>query len=196
MANDPVTPRVVINWPALLYPYTRSVKIYSCPSSTAPIKEPIWPQWENSYLKLINMPYPHEVSYIPNYEVLSPWNYLPQRLAVLDHPSETVTLVEMTDLWAARGWTGQGGISYDSSVQTSADLEAQLAAKRQHDAKAKMSEFVVRTEFERHNGGSVYVFADGHARWARANAILDPDHNGRFDDQYNMRRGAPLQPRA
>src|SRR5919198_26550 len=34
MANDPVTPRMVINWPALIYPYTRSTRIYRCPSST------------------------------------------------------------------------------------------------------------------------------------------------------------------
>ena len=61
-----------------------------------------------------------------------------------------------------------------------------MVFKRQRDGKAKMSEFVVRTEFERHNGGSVYIFADGHARWARADAILDPDRDGRYADSRNM----------
>src|SRR5437879_2990384 len=90
--NDPsltVTgnPRVILNWDGILYPYTKNVGIYKCPSSGAPVTEPIFAQSRAPYTAL-GMPLPFPVSYIPNYAVLVPWNYFPKPLAALDKPSE------------------------------------------------------------------------------------------------------------
>jgi len=53
---------------------------------------------------------------------------------------------------------------------------AQIQASRAPGGSAHGMHHIVYTQPDAHNDGANYIFADGHAKWVKLDATLDPDH--------------------
>ncbi|MGD9495047.1 MAG: DUF1559 domain-containing protein [Armatimonadota bacterium] len=131
-----ITPTVT--WPNLLMPYVKNPGIFACPSD-----KDEWSIGGGIYL-----------SYISNYYLFPPGDNpdpalrIPRRMAEVQRPADTICLAENAD-----GSTGnrQPDCQYAWGTYGS-------SASSGYNPWARVS-------LERHNGGSNYVFADGHAKW-------------------------------
>jgi prepilin-type N-terminal cleavage/methylation domain-containing protein/prepilin-type processing-associated H-X9-DG protein len=122
-------------FPFLLQPYIKNVQLFKCPSDPDP--------WAVSNGGLIV-----QLSYISNYYLHPPDNGTACPLANLKRPSDTITYAPNADGATSNlppncqyAW-GTNGDSYSATFAPWA-----------------------RVSRERHNGGSNYAFADGHAKW-------------------------------
>ena len=135
-----ITPTVT--WPNLLMPYVKNAQLFSCPSDGDE-----WSIGGGIYL-----------SYIPNYRIHPPGDNptitsrIPTKMASLTQPAETIDLAENAD-----GSTGNRQPDCQYAWGTTG-----AAASSGYNPWARVS-------LERHNGGSNYSFADGHAKWLTKN---------------------------
>jgi len=128
-----------VSWPNLLMPYIKNSQLYSCPSDPD--------EW--------NIGGGIGLSYIPNYRMFPPGDTAvptPVKMAKLTKPSETIMLAENAD-----GST--------SNLQP----DCQYAYGTNGSSASSGYNPWARVSLARHNGGSNYAFADGHAKWLNAN---------------------------
>ncbi len=137
--NFAYTINPTVMWPNLLMPYVKNTQLFGCPSDPDP-----WNRGGGLYL-----------SYIPNYRMFPPGDTAvptPVKMAALTKPSETIMLAENAD-----GSTG--------NLQP----DCQYAYGTNGPSASSGYNRWARVSLERHNGGSNYAFADGHAKWLNKN---------------------------
>jgi prepilin-type N-terminal cleavage/methylation domain-containing protein/prepilin-type processing-associated H-X9-DG protein len=143
-----------ITWASRLLPYTRNPKIYACPSdpATAVVDRTTGEVVRPSYL--INAYFTHNFPPGSSEEVEVPVNQYVRDDGRIISPSETILLCE-------------------SGIRT--------PGHNQDDYDAWNGLHTVEPLFNvtRHNGGTHYCFADGHAAWRRYERVRHmhfPDH--------------------
>ena len=171
-------------WYLAVAPYTRNVSIFRCPSDRNPM---MIAQFLSTALRKQITDF--GVSIICNYDVMTPEECYPVRLAELEAPAELISLVDMRDIGAWPGWTGYWGVHpfrissplslYGQQLLTGDQvmkaLEAAEAGKAPSGEGAK---FGPRVATRRHSGGENYIFADGHAHWMQFRQTLNPTTGG------------------
>ncbi len=128
-----------MTWPNLLMPYVKNNQLFTCPSDPDE-----WSIGGGLYL-----------SYIPNYRMFPPGDTAtptPTKMAQLTKPSQTIAIAENAD-----GST--------SNLQP----DCQYAWGTNGSSASSGYNRWARVSLERHNGGSNYIFADGHAKWMTKN---------------------------
>jgi prepilin-type N-terminal cleavage/methylation domain-containing protein/prepilin-type processing-associated H-X9-DG protein len=137
--NFAYTINPTVTWPNLLMPYIKNADLFTCPSDNDP-----WSIGGGIYL-----------SYIPNYRIHPPGDtspLTPTKMAQLTRPAETIDIAENAD-----GSTGNRQPDCQYAWGTNGS-----SASSGYNPWARVS-------LERHNGGSNYAFADGHAKWLSRN---------------------------
>jgi prepilin-type N-terminal cleavage/methylation domain-containing protein/prepilin-type processing-associated H-X9-DG protein len=131
----------------LMVAYTRNEAFHTCPSDPSP--QPPWNQ----------KTFP--VSYITNYAVLAPWDFDAVALASIEEPADTIAVTEVERVARGENWSGTHGylgtrrMTAEEALDPKQHLRGRVAA-------------------ERHSGGSNYIFVDGHAKWHRLAATVEP----------------------
>ena len=125
-------------WDVALYPYTKNTKIFACPSNP---QLPETSKWAKGY----SGPLDGMVrSYAMNGTVSTDQKPNPTFEASIPEPADTIMMLETT----AWNYKGARPPDHETYVVTKNDV-------CQH------------VPFAIHMGGSNYLFADTHARWAR-----------------------------
>jgi prepilin-type N-terminal cleavage/methylation domain-containing protein/prepilin-type processing-associated H-X9-DG protein len=137
---------IIWNINHLLLPYTRNERVHVCPSDPMPTP----PQGRG----VETFP----VSYIPNYAVLSPWDFARRSLAEIEEPANTIALTETKRPENFGGMSAYNG-SRPMTLKEAVDPRLPLSG---------------RVAIDRHSGGFVNVFVDGHAKWSRLEATIAP----------------------
>jgi prepilin-type N-terminal cleavage/methylation domain-containing protein/prepilin-type processing-associated H-X9-DG protein len=146
--------RNITTWDEALYPYTKNVGVYVCPSDSIRAKG------NNS---------DNPTSYFCNQAVLrsnTSGTTAPRSLAALDAPADTIAMAEVNYTPTASGGPGTGFRSYLLCTSGVPHTLATIMAPGSH---AKM-----RIAYNRHNEGANYVFVDGHAKWHRLEQTVSP----------------------
>jgi prepilin-type N-terminal cleavage/methylation domain-containing protein/prepilin-type processing-associated H-X9-DG protein len=178
------TPNGDVGWYLLIQPYTKNTNIFRCPSDRNPMT--VGQFLSAAYRKTIT---DFGVSIIANYDVMPPTDLQSAHVSQATAPAELISLVDMRDIGAWKGWTGYWGVmpwhqnsptgKYGTEFLTGdevmKDLEAAEAGKTPNGQGAK---FGPRVGTLRHNGGENYIFADGHARHLRFRQTLNPQTGG------------------
>ncbi|MBW3623077.1 MAG: DUF1559 domain-containing protein [Armatimonadetes bacterium] len=178
-------------WPELLYPYTRSTEVYTCPSSDAPWAYPS--AWLKKTLQL---------SYIPNYGYSPPGDVEVQTLADVPEPAHLIAYAEMRDIGEWPGWSGYWGVmpwpsAYRPVLRrlTYQEVIGPYQSARNRQAPNGVGDkFAPRVATERHGGGANYIFADGHAKWMKFLLTVDPDGKNTTDRWMWSQREFHLAP--
>jgi len=175
------------NWPwyLLIQPYAKNTKIFRCPSDRNPMSA-------SSFLSsaLKKQVTDFGVSIIANYDVMPPTDLQSVYVSQATAPAELISLVDMRDIGAWKGWTGYWGVmpwhqnsakgKYGTEYLTGDEVaKAVDLAEAGKDASAGQGgKFGPRVGTLRHNGGENYIFADGHARHMRFRQTLNPQTGG------------------
>jgi prepilin-type N-terminal cleavage/methylation domain-containing protein/prepilin-type processing-associated H-X9-DG protein len=137
--NFAYTINPTVTWPNLLMPYVKNADLFTCPSDNDP--------WNVENLSGGRI----DLSYIVNYKVHPPGDTSPPtpiKMAQIARPAETISIAENAD-----GSTGNRMPDCQYTWGTHGS-----PASSGYNKWARVS-------LERHNGGSNYVFTDGHAKW-------------------------------
>jgi len=178
------TPQGDVGWYLLIQPYAKNTKIFRCPSDRNPMT--IGQFLTTSYRKTIE---DFGVSIIANYDVMPPTDLQSTRVADIDAPAQLISLVDMRDIGAWKGWTGYWGVmpwhkdspkgKYGTEYLSGAEVMTALDAAEAGKAPPGQGEkFGPRVGTLRHNGGENYIFADGHAHHMRFRQTLNPQTGG------------------
>jgi prepilin-type N-terminal cleavage/methylation domain-containing protein/prepilin-type processing-associated H-X9-DG protein len=153
-ASSKVKPTLVRGFHVILQPYVKSQTVFLCPSDPDKV-HPLLAYWGPSF----------PLSFLPNYAILSPDDYTPVRMAAIDEPASTIVLVEgrMKNIGGLGVW-GYGGAGWQGGRRlTDAEMQAGAISPKP------------RVAYDRHLGGSDYIFADGHAKWLRWEQTFEPN---------------------
>ncbi len=171
---DKGTPRAGF-WSIVLKPYLKNVQVLRCASDANPTSVSVYDSNGST-------PVTVTLSYIPNYNAISEWNYIPPSETQIDRPSSMIVLAERRSTLrngsliagykgvttfipqACPGWT----LGKDYRLATLADAQTALTGTSDKPE-------VVRIKWDRHNAGANYIFMDGHAKWFRLERTLSPD---------------------
>src|SRR5438552_8282782 len=167
------TPQGDVGWYLLIQPYAKNTSIFRCPSDRNPMKIG---QFLSGALRKQTPDF--GVSIIANYDVMPPTDLQSTRVADIDAPAQLISLVDMREIGAWKGWTGYWGVMpfhkdspyghYGRELLTGPEvLNALDAAEAGNAPPGQGEKFGPRVGTRRHNGGENYIFADGHARWMR-----------------------------
>ena len=179
------TPNGDVGWYLLIQPYAKNTKIFRCPSDRNPMM--IGQFLTGAYRKTIE---DFGVSIIANYDVMPPTDLQSVTVAQVPAPAQLISLVDMRDIGAWKGWTGYWGVmpwhkdspvgKYGTEYLTGDEvIKALDLAEAGKDASAGQGgKFGPRVGTLRHNGGENYIFADGHARHMRFRQTLNPQTGG------------------
>ena len=131
-----------VQWYRLIEPYTKSTQLTTCPSDGDPwVATAGW-----------------QISYITNYNLHPPGDNptitsrIPIAMAQVNAPADTIAIAENAD-----GSTGNRTPDCQYAYGTTG-----AAVSAGYDPWARLS-------LERHNGGSNFIFADGHSKWLNPN---------------------------
>jgi prepilin-type N-terminal cleavage/methylation domain-containing protein/prepilin-type processing-associated H-X9-DG protein len=171
-------------WYLLVQPYTKNTAVFRCPSDRNPMKIG---QFLSSALRKQIADF--GVSIICNYDVMPPTDLQSTRLADLEAPAQLISLVDMRDIGAWKGWTGYWGVMpfhqtspkglYGRQLLTGDEVMKDLqAAEAGNSPTGQGAKFGPRVGTLRHNGGENYIFADGHAHWMLFRKTLNPTTGG------------------
>ena len=171
-------------WYLEVAPYTRNVSIFRCPSDRNPMM--IGQFLTGAYRKTIE---DFGVSIIANYDVMPPTDLQSVTVAQVPAPAQLISLVDMRDIGAWKGWTGYWGVmpwhqaspkgKYGTEYLTGDEvMKDLLAAEAGNAATGQGQKFGPRVGTLRHNGGENYIFADGHAHHMRFRQTLNPQTGG------------------
>ena len=180
-------PVLKIHWSFVAQPYVKNVGVFVCPSDPRPVapKTPCQPGMAVGLDCDAQVP---KFSYVNNYNAVPAHDWIPPHESSFDTPANLIILGERRSLlknpaakpigqWkGTSGFIGTSGISSGSGqicpsdsyrFATIADAEAGLLGKSDKPE-------IVRVQWDRHNGGSNYSFADGHAKWFKFDQTLNP----------------------
>jgi prepilin-type N-terminal cleavage/methylation domain-containing protein/prepilin-type processing-associated H-X9-DG protein len=149
------TPYQARGYHQVLQPYLKNVGVFLCPSDTLK-RNPVVPYFPPTF----------PVSFAPNYALMPGDGYSAVALARLDTPADYIILSEAKDLSAGLGIWGYGGLSWPKGEE----------GRRMTDDEMLTSPLSPKTRlaYDRHNGGSNYIFADGHAKWLKFEQTFEP----------------------
>src|SRR2546422_168913 len=99
------TPNGDVGWYLLIQPYAKNTKIFRCPSDRNPMM--IGQFLTGAYRKTIE---DFGVSIIANYDVMPPTDLQSVTVAQVPAPAQLISLVDMRDIGAWKGWTGYCGV--------------------------------------------------------------------------------------
>ena len=168
---DKNTPRGGL-WSLVLQPYINA-NVFLCPSDDAPIKL--------TALDTSGTPVETVSSYVPSYNAIPEYNYVPPAESQFTSPASMIVLAERRATLAngaaiapykgvttfipqaCPGWT----LGKEYRLATMADAQTALAGTSDKPE-------IVRIKWDRHGGGANYIFADGHAKWFRLEQTLSP----------------------
>src|SRR5437867_1409361 len=178
------TPQGDVGWYLLIQPYAKNTKIFRCPSDRNPMM--IGQFLTGAYRKTIE---DFGVSIIANYDVMPPTDLQSVTVAQVPAPAQLISLVDMRDIGAWKGWTGYWGVmpwhqasprgKYGTEYLTGDEVMKALEAAEAGKAPPGQGEkFGPRVGTLRHNGGENYIFADGHAHHMRFRQTLNPQTGG------------------
>ena len=201
-----------IHWSYFLQPYVKNYGIFVCPSDPTPVTplNRLCGPGDTLGVTLCDAQAP-AFSYINNYNAIPAHDWLPPSESEFDKPANMIILGErrnnMND--AAQTvigqWKGTGPFIGTSSSHgtgaassqicpgdtynkvTFADVTAGLAPSNSND-----NPEIVRVKFDRHVGGSNYLFFDGHAKWYRLEQTFDPNNWQWGDNWYPKPNPDPL----
>jgi prepilin-type N-terminal cleavage/methylation domain-containing protein/prepilin-type processing-associated H-X9-DG protein len=171
---DKINPRSGF-WPIVLRPYVKSTQVYRCPSDGKPASVTVRDTDGSSV--------PFVSSYIPNYNVIPEFNYVPPTEASVTAPASLIVLAErrasLTNGTAITAHKGVTAFVPQACPGWTLGVEYRLATIG--DARATLlgssdKPEIVRVQWDRHSGGSNYVFFDGHAKWLHLEQTLNPDN--------------------
>jgi prepilin-type processing-associated H-X9-DG protein/prepilin-type N-terminal cleavage/methylation domain-containing protein len=169
---DKGTPRAGF-WQIIIAPYLKNDQIFTCPSDDASAKVAV--------LDTKNSPVDITASYVPSYNVIPEWNYIPPAESEFEKPAEIISLAERRSTLkngtsipaykgvtafipqACPGWT----LGNEYRLATMADAQTALVGTSDKPE-------IVRVKWDRHNGGGNYLFLDGHAKWMKLEQTLSP----------------------
>ncbi len=184
-------PTVKIHWTYVLQPYVKNVGIFVCPSDPLPVTPnvPCTAAMTPGVGCDAQVP---KFSYINNYNAIPAHDWLPASEAAFDKPANLIVLAERRNKLNSGAvigqWKGMGGLFATSTARgssagssqicpgdsfryvTAAEVNTGLNAA--NDKKPEL----IRVKWDRHNQGANYTFADGHAKWFRLEATLDPNN--------------------
>jgi len=166
------------HWSYLVQPYVRSERMFVCPSDTDPAYAYVD---EGSSRKRVPL-----LSYINNYAAIPAHDFNPVPRYALTAPESLILITERRSVTPngvkLPSWKGTSGFEPGQPCR-----EKQLgsgyrrvtfeeAARVLGDAKTDRDLLIIRVNWDAHDHGSNYVFADGHARWTTLAETLDPTH--------------------
>ena len=143
-AINTIANKTYITWDLALYPYTKSAGVYVCPDALNP-------------KKASNGTYP--VSFVTNASVMTTNTTFPvatadKSLTQFDAPSNDITMAE-TDFASSAGKTNYQAFSFCQGNVDDTLTQVMDPTSGQNSQLA----------YQRHTGGSNYIFLDGHAKW-------------------------------
>ena len=164
--------KLKVHWSFVVQPYVKNEGVFVCrtdPKPAAPIK-------------------PEEImvshySYLVNYAVVPPHDFLPVSEAAFEKPSSLILLAErrrrLDSGYLINRRKGTSGfvpglpcsyhvLGVDYRFVTSQDAMAGLQQTIDDI-------FITRVKWDRHNAGANYAFYDGHAKWMPLERTLDPN---------------------
>jgi prepilin-type N-terminal cleavage/methylation domain-containing protein/prepilin-type processing-associated H-X9-DG protein len=171
-------------WYLEIQPYTKNTSIFRCPSDRNPM------MMYNFIAPALRSQFPNfGVSIIANYDVMPPTDIQSTHVSQVTAPAELISLVDMRDIGAWKGWTGYWGVmpwhqtssnaNYGAEYLTGDEVAKDLAAAEAGNAPTGQgAKFGPRVGTKRHNGGENYIFADGHARHMIFQQTLNPTTGG------------------
>jgi prepilin-type N-terminal cleavage/methylation domain-containing protein/prepilin-type processing-associated H-X9-DG protein len=149
-------------WFQMIQPYIKNENVFTCPSVQRLITEATRPKqmagWTvplysfNGY----GVNYLHVIQYGPG--DVTGKTMGPKRLAGLSRPAETIMIA---DGQGAKDWTA--GMGWNA-IYCAAEAGPSWYSKEGLDKTYALA--------DRHNGGGSYIFADGHVRWMRRDAVI------------------------
>jgi len=187
-----------VHWSYLVQPYVKNLQIFVCPSDPNPVT-PLNRLCNPANGDIIGVTLcdaqAPKFSYINGYNAMPAHDWIPPTEAAIERPASMIVLGERravmnnTPPLVIGQWKGfspfvstsyahgtgstSGQICPGDGYRfvTAADVNAGLLPSNSVDAPE-----LVRELFDRHVGGSNYAFFDGHAKWARMEATVDPNN--------------------
>jgi prepilin-type N-terminal cleavage/methylation domain-containing protein/prepilin-type processing-associated H-X9-DG protein len=182
-------PLLKIHWSYLAQPYVKNVNVFVCPSDSQPVT-PKTPCVSGMAIGIDCDAQVPKFSYVNNYNAIPAHDWVPPQESSFETPANLILLGErraklknpnakVIGQWkGASGFIGTSGVSTGSgqicpgnSYRYATLLDAENGLLGTSDKPE-----IVRVNWERHNGGSNYSFADGHAKWFKFNATLNPNN--------------------
>lgn len=164
------------HWSYLIQPFVRNQGMFICPADPNPayayVDDP-------SVQKRVP-----RLSYINNYAAIPAHDFHPVPCYALTNPNSLILITERrsstpnnVDLPSWKGTSGfepgqpcrEKVFGRDYRRVTAAEARAILPK-----VKTDRDLLIIRVQWDAHDNGSNYVFADGHARWATLEETLDP----------------------
>jgi prepilin-type N-terminal cleavage/methylation domain-containing protein/prepilin-type processing-associated H-X9-DG protein len=146
-------------WYEMIQPYLKSENVFTCPSvgvyTTVPPKA--FAGWAIYAFNGYGANYLHVIQYGPGYATGKTMG--PKPLAGLARPAETIMIA---DGQGDKGWTaGMGWVALYCVLDPGPTWYAAEGLNK------------TWALADRHNGGGNYIFADGHVRWLRRDAVIN-----------------------
>ncbi len=180
-------PNLKIHWSYVAQPYVKNIGIFVCPSDPAPVT-PKTPCVAGMNVGIDCDAQVPKFSYVNNYNVIPAHDWIPVAESAFETPANLIVLGERRaklnnpKAKAIGQWKGTSGFIGTSGVSTGSGQVCPNDTYRfatTSDAQAGLlgtsdKPEIVRVNWERHNGGSNYTFADGHAKWFKLDQTLNP----------------------
>ena len=174
--------KIKVHWSYVIQPYVKNNQIFVCPSDTNPVT-PLNPCGTTGVVGETCDGQAPKFSYINNYNAIPAHDWIPPSEAIFDKPASLIVLTERRDLWPKGISPGQWkGFDAHNPSQSCASkgvvakfvtFEATVTALK---ASVDKNVEITRIKWDRHSGGANYNFWDGHAKWHRLEATLNPDN--------------------
>lgn len=179
--NDATYP-FQVHWTYLVNPYIKSWQIFKCPSDPAPVKPSVpCPTGPAAFGKLpmtCDWQAP-EYSYITAYNVMPAHDWAPVSMTAFENPANMIMLAERRDKLDSGTIVGKhkGLSGFNPSQpcpnQSYSKVTESQAYAHLNDGNDKFD--IVRVKWDRHSKGANYCYSDGHAKFTKIGATLDPD---------------------
>jgi prepilin-type N-terminal cleavage/methylation domain-containing protein/prepilin-type processing-associated H-X9-DG protein len=187
-----------VHWSYVVQPYIKNMDIFFCPSDTNPVT-PANPCGPGGIVGVNCDGQAPRFSYINNYNAIPAHDWLPASEAAFTCPAGLIVLGERRNTlnsgFVIGKWKGAGGFFATSTTHGSSKGGSQICPGDTYrfatkadaliglNAASDKSPEIIRVKWDRHSEGANYNFFDGHAKWARLEATLDPA-NFLWGDQW------------
>lgn len=168
-----------VHWSFFLQPYIKNYNIFVCPSDPNPVT-PLVPCTAGKTPAVDCDAQAPKFSYVNNYNVIPAHDWLPPSEAAIDKPASMIVLGERRDKLNSGSvigqWKGTSGFDPGQPCPNQAYNQVTMAQAVAALGGAKDKPEILRVKWDRHNQGANYTFFDGHAKWSRFEATLDPNN--------------------